>query len=107
MPDGGAAHFANTVELIKRAKPEMLVECLVSDFAGSESSVETLARSGLDVYAHNLETVRRLQRHVRDFRAGYEQSLAVLRHAKSADSKIFTKVLQTVFMYVCMYVLCV
>jgi len=82
---GGAQHFATTVELIKEKRPEMLVECLVSDFAGDLRSVHVLANSGLDVYAHNLETVRRLQRYVRDHRANYEQSLEVLRYAKECS----------------------
>ena len=91
MSDGGAGHFANTVELIKIKKPEMLVECLVSDFAGDLTAVETLANSGLDVYAHNVETVKRLQKYVRDIRAGYDQSLAVLRHAKKVNPQVYTK----------------
>jgi lipoyl synthase len=82
MADGGADHFAQTVEFIKLRKPSMLVECLVSDFAGDLAAVERLATSGLDVYAHNVETVERLQRYVRDKRANYAQSLAVLAHAK-------------------------
>jgi hypothetical protein len=82
MPDGGAGHFATTVQLTKLKRPDLLVECLVSDFAGDLKSVETLAVSGLDVYAHNVETVRRLQKYVRDHRAGYDQSLSVLKHAK-------------------------
>ena len=91
MEDGGADHFANTVELIKQNKPDMLVECLVSDFRGMQSSVERLATSGLDVYAHNIETVERLQRYVRDHRAGYAQSLDVLRHAKRCNPDVYTK----------------
>lgn len=91
LPDGGAGHFATTVQLIKQNKPSILVECLVSDFAGDLTSVAILAQSGLDVYAHNVETVRRLQRHVRDHRAGYQQSLDVLRHAKVVNKKLFTK----------------
>jgi lipoic acid synthetase len=91
LPDGGASHFANTVALIKQNKPSILVECLVSDFAGDVASVSILATSGLDVYAHNVETVKRLQKHVRDHRAGYEQSLDVLRHAKAVNNKLFTK----------------
>lgn len=79
LPDGGARHFAETVQLLKIRKPQLKVECLVSDFAGDEECVRTLAQSGLDVFAHNVETVRRLQRHVRDKRANYEQArLAVL-----------------------------
>jgi len=48
IPDGGAQHFAHTVELLKHRKPEILVECLVSDYQGMLESVETLANSGLD-----------------------------------------------------------
>jgi len=62
IPDGGAQHFAHTVELLKHKKEELLVECLVSDFQGDLKSVETLATSGLDVYAHNIETIERLQK---------------------------------------------
>lgn len=91
MEDGGAGHFATTVELIKAKMPEMLVECLVSDFAGNKDAVERLALSGLDVYAHNVETVERLQRYVRDFRAGYAQSLSVLKHAKECNPQVYTK----------------
>ena len=62
IDDGGAQHFAYTVELLKQKKPELLVECLVSDFQGNPESVAKLATSGLDVYAHNVETVERLQK---------------------------------------------
>jgi len=92
IEDGGAGHFASTVELIKRSSGgEMLVECLVSDFRGDLGSVEVLARSGLDVYAHNVETVERLQKFVRDPKAGYHQSLSTLRHAKSVQPDLYTK----------------
>lgn len=91
IPDGGAGHFATTVELMKHKKPELLVECLVSDFRGDEASVETLAKSGLDVYAHNVETVERLQKFVRDSRAGYWQSINTLKHAKKAKPDLYTK----------------
>lgn len=91
MPDGGAAHFAQTVQYIKMLKPDLLVECLVSDFRGDPGAVRTLAASGLDVYAHNVETVERLQPYVRDPRAGYAQSLEVLRNAKAANSAVYTK----------------
>jgi len=91
IPDGGASHFGTTVELLKAKKPSLLVECLVSDFQGDLNSVETLACSGLDVYAHNVETVRRLQKFVRDPRAGYDQSLSTLKHAKEAKPGLYTK----------------
>jgi lipoyl synthase len=61
IPDGGAHHFARTVRLIKERKAGMLVECLTPDFRGDLEAVRHLAMSGLDVYAHNIETVERLQ----------------------------------------------
>lgn len=91
LADGGAEHFARTVTSLKRRSPSLLVECLTPDFRGDLSAVEKLALSGLDVYAHNVETVRELQRHVRDPRANFDQSLAVLRHAKAAKPSILTK----------------
>uniref|UniRef100_A0A8C9IIC8 Lipoyl synthase, mitochondrial n=1 Tax=Piliocolobus tephrosceles TaxID=591936 RepID=A0A8C9IIC8_9PRIM len=91
LPDGGANHFAKTVELIKFSRPDILIECLVSDFQGDVNSVRRLALSGLEVYAHNIETVKRLQKHVRDKRANYEQSLYVLKKAKEINPKLLTK----------------
>ena len=84
VPDGGAAHFAETVKTLKALKPDILAECLTPDFRGDGDAVAHLANSGLDVFAHNIETVERLQSRVRDPRAGYEQSLEVLRRAKAA-----------------------
>lgn len=55
---------------LQRLKPEIMVECLTSDFQGDLTAVDTLVHSGLDVFAHNIETVKRLQRIVRDPRAG-------------------------------------
>ncbi|CAN8073765.1 unnamed protein product [Agarophyton chilense] len=89
LPDGGASHFAKTVQYIKVLKPQLLVECLVGDFQGDESAVRCLAECGLDVFAHNVETVQRLQQHVRDRRANYNQSLRVLEVAK--QSGVYTK----------------
>ncbi|CAL9123054.1 unnamed protein product [Musa textilis] len=91
LPDGGSGHFAQTVKALKKHKPEILVECLTSDFRGDLEAVSLLADSGLDVFAHNIETVRRLQRIVRDPRAGYEQSLNVLKHAKICKDGMVTK----------------
>ena len=69
----------------------MLVECLVSDFQGNLTSVDTLALSGLDVYAHNVETVERLQKFVRDPKAGYQQSIGTLKRAKETKPGLYTK----------------
>lgn len=72
----------STVRGLKRRAPSLLVECLAPDFRGDLGLAEQVALSGLDVFAHNLETVERLQGRVRDHRAGYRQSLSVLEHAK-------------------------
>ncbi|VDK43898.1 unnamed protein product [Anisakis simplex] len=91
IPDGGASHIAETVRRVKEASPKILVECLVPDFGGSLESVETVVQSGLDVYAHNMETVKRLTPWVRDPRATYEQSLKALEHAKKTRPDVVTK----------------
>ena len=97
LPDGGASHIALTVEHLKRECPRVLVECLVPglffnslkknflinlDFTGCLQSIQRVANSGLEVFAHNVETVRRLTSFVRDPRAKYDQSLRVLQYAK-------------------------
>ncbi|XP_058240922.1 lipoyl synthase, mitochondrial isoform X1 [Hemibagrus wyckioides] len=91
LADGGAEHFAQTVSHLKERNPNILVECLTPDFRGDLLAVEKVALSGLDVYAHNVETVRELQRYVRDPRANFDQSLAVLRHVKGVNPSILTK----------------
>ena len=82
LADGGAAHFAACVREIKRVNPSTAVEALTPDFQGDTRAVETVVDSGLDVFAQNIETVRRLTHPVRDPRASYDQTLAVLSHAK-------------------------
>ncbi|KAH0984260.1 hypothetical protein GBA52_011437 [Prunus armeniaca] len=82
LPDQGSGHFAETVQKLKTLKPSMLIEALVPDFRGDSSCVEKVATSGLDVLAHNIETVEELQRAVRDHRANFKQSLDVLMMAK-------------------------
>lgn len=92
MIDGGAAHVAETLRAIKRASPSILIEALVGDFQGSLRDVETVVSEGSpDVFAHNVETVTRLQRSVRDARCSMERSLAVLEHAKRVAPTRYTK----------------
>lgn len=67
------------------------MECLTGDFAGKQASVELVASAGLHVYAHNIETVEELTEQVRDRRANYRQSLAVLRWAKERSPDLLTK----------------
>jgi lipoic acid synthetase len=87
LPDQGADHFAATIREIKRRDPDVLVEALIPDFRGDSDLVGTVVDAGPDVLAHNVETVERLQWPVRDRRAGYEQSLAVLRQiARESDA---------------------
>ncbi|XP_059663128.1 lipoyl synthase 2, mitochondrial [Cornus florida] len=82
LPDQGSGHFAETVQKLKTLKPNMLIEALVPDFRGDPGCVEKVAKSGLDVLAHNIETVEELQSAVRDRRANFKQSLDVLMMAK-------------------------
>ena len=90
LPDGGAGHYAKTVKEVKRLNPDTGVEALTPDFLGLESAIETLLDSGLDVFAQNVETVKRLTHPVRDPRAGYEQTLNVLKYA-AQTSDVITK----------------
>ncbi|KAG6846028.1 hypothetical protein H0H87_011076 [Tephrocybe sp. NHM501043] len=88
LADGGAHHFAETIRKIKQKAPHILVEALTGDFAGSLDHVSLVAKSGLDVYAHNIETVEELTPFVRDRRATFRQSLKVLEHAKKEGVRI-------------------
>src|SRR5579863_2390507 len=80
--DGGAGHVAKTVRRLRELRPDMLVETLVGDFGGHHGPVDITVDAGPDVWAHNIEVVRRLQRSIRDVRCSYEQSLGVLARAK-------------------------
>ncbi|KAI9660835.1 MAG: hypothetical protein M1829_006445 [Trizodia sp. TS-e1964] len=91
LADGGAGHFAETVRKIKFKAPGMRVEALTGDFAGDAEMVRLVAQSGLDVYAHNIETVEVLTPMVRDRRANFRQSVSVLRAAKEARPGLITK----------------
>ncbi|EGD86189.1 lipoyl synthase, mitochondrial [Trichophyton rubrum D6] len=91
LADSGARHFAETVRRIKGKAPSILVECLTGDFDGNLDMVSLMAKSGLDVFAHNVETVESLTPFVRDRRAGFQKSLSVLRAAKAANPDLITK----------------
>jgi lipoic acid synthetase len=91
LPDGGARHYADCIRAIKARCPQTAVEALTPDFAGNLADVATVLDSGLDVFAQNLETVERLTHRVRDVRAGYAQTLAVLGHAKRYRPNVLTK----------------
>ena len=91
LADGGAAHYAACVRAIKALTPATTVEALTPDFDGIAAHVETVLDSGLEVFAQNVETVRRLTHPVRDPRASYEQTIEVLRHAKEYRPEVLTK----------------
>ena len=91
LADGGAGHYAACIRAIKQDNAATAVEALTPDFQGNFADVQTVVDSGLDVFAQNIETVRRLTHPVRDPRAGYEQTLRVLEHAKRHRPKVLTK----------------
>ena len=91
LADGGALIFANTVRAIHEMVPGSKVEILSGDYRGDLAALDVVMDSQPDVFAHNLETVRRLSPGVRDKRAKYDQSLAILAHAKRRAPERFTK----------------
>jgi len=80
LPDGGAAHWAETVRQVRALNPECKVEVLIPDFNGDEDALKTVLDAQPDVLNHNTETIARLYRRVRPD-ADYQQSLTVLRRA--------------------------
>jgi lipoyl synthase len=90
LADGGAAHFAEAIVSLKEI-PGLLVEVLTPDFRGNTEAVRTVGRAAPDVFANNIETVRRLTPVVRDPRAGYDQTLAVLERMKREFPGVVTK----------------
>jgi lipoic acid synthetase len=91
LPDGGALIFANTVRAIHERVLGSRVEILSGDYRGDVTALDIVLDAKPDVFAHNLETVRRLTPRVRDKRANYDQSLRVLEHAKRRAPERFTK----------------
>ncbi len=83
LPDLGAGHYAATIRALKATRAALMVEALTPDFQGREACVAAIVDAGVDVFAHNVETVERLHRRVRDARATYAQTLHVLRTAKT------------------------
>lgn len=91
LPDGGSGHFAACITQTKAFNPETLVEVLIPDFRGDMTQLQHIIDAGPEVIAQNIETVKRLTHSVRDRRAGYEQTLACLRHIKTTSPSTFTK----------------
>jgi lipoic acid synthetase len=90
LSDGGAGHFADAIRRLK-AIPELLVEVLTPDFRGDAEAVREVGRASPDVFANNIETVRRLTPVVRDARATFDQTLSVLALMKREFPRVVTK----------------
>ncbi len=90
LKDGGAKHFALTIEAIRAAEPEIVIEVLTPDFHAKEECLQLIADARPHVFNHNIETVERLSPLVRS-RAKYHLSLQVLRRMKEIDPKLVTK----------------
>ncbi len=91
LPDGGAAHFSKTIEEIHKLNPNVKIEVLTPDFQGDKEAIRRVLKAKPDVFAHNVETVRRLTPLVRDRKANYQLSLDVLKIAASENGKIPVK----------------
>ncbi len=91
LPDQGAGHFASTVKKIKELTPSSTIELLIPDFQGREDLIRKVVDSHPNVIGHNIETVERLQKRVRDKRCAYERSISVLKAIKEIDRRIITK----------------
>ena len=91
LPDGGAEIFAETVRQVKSKSPKTRVEILTPDFRGTMANVRTVVESKPDVFGQNIETVRRLTNVVRDRRAGYDQTMNILRMIREIDPTRRTK----------------
>ena len=90
LADGGAAQFCETIRQIKHFNPDIKTEILIPDFLGNEQGIEKAAACGVDVIAHNIETVPSLYEKVRSL-ANYKRSLKVLRGVKDYNNSIYTK----------------
>jgi lipoic acid synthetase len=91
VADGGAAHFAATIEAVRREVPGIVIEVLVPDFNEKDDALQTVMAGKPHIFNHNLETVERLTPLVRS-RARYDRSLAVLKRAlEIAEGRVVTK----------------
>jgi len=90
LPDGGASHFAKTIQAVRALGEEIKIEVLIPDFKGDFSSLLTVVKACPDVLNHNIETISRLYPEVRP-QADYKRSLHLLKRVKERDAQTFTK----------------
>jgi lipoyl synthase len=86
LADGGAAHFARTIEAVRGLNPGIVIEVLTPDFNDRDEAIDAVLAARPQVFNHNLETIRRLTPEVRH-RATYDRSLTVLRKAKERGAR--------------------
>ena len=79
LPDGGASHWAATIQRVKEVNPSVTLECLIPDFDGKPENIQKVIDASPEVISHNIETVRRLTPQIRT-KARYERSLGVLSY---------------------------
>tara|TARA_B100000131_G_scaffold310677_1_gene342624 strand:- start:661 stop:1590 length:930 start_codon:yes stop_codon:yes gene_type:complete len=92
LPDSGAGHYRKCLEAVRERTPEVTLELLCSDLAGDHQDLADLLNGlELEVFAHNVECVPRLDSKVRDHRATFEQSIGILKEAKRLRPDILTK----------------
>ena len=92
LPDSGAGHYRKCLEAVRNRTPEVTLELLCSDLAGDHLDLADLLNGlELEVFAHNVECVPRLDSKVRDHRATFEQSIGILKEAKRLRPDILTK----------------
>ena len=92
LPDSGAGHYRKCLEAVRNRTPEVTLELLCSDLAGDHQDLADLLNGlELEVFAHNVECVPRLDSKVRDHRATFEQSIGILKEAKRLRPDILTK----------------
>lgn len=91
MPDGGAAHIAETIREIHAQNPGTTVEILVSDFRGDRDAIEMVLAADPEVFCHNIETVQRLYPKIRDRRFTYDSALNILRIAREQSPRSIIK----------------
>jgi len=90
LADGGAQHFVECIEAVRRISPGTTVEILTPDFRDKKGAVEHVAAARPDVFNHNLETVPRLYPTIRPG-ARYFGSLSLLQRVKEVEPRTFTK----------------
>jgi lipoyl synthase len=90
LEDGGAGHFADVINVVKKDNQNVLIEVLIPDFQGSVSALQKVVKAGPDVLNHNVETVPRLYPEVRPM-ASYKRSLELIANVKTINKKLLTK----------------